>query len=72
MPWYMIEVEIWSAQINNWLNPPCPRCRALHGQEFDRGLGPTVPLHEKCRCTRRFNRIRYTPKEPGSGEQGFG
>ncbi len=63
-PWFMVEVEKWHAMIDNWLNPPCAQCAALHGQEFDRGQGPYPKLHPGCRCSRTFSRIRYTQEEP--------
>lgn len=65
MPWYMVEVERWIAQVNNLLNPPCARCAALHGQLFDRGEGPAAKsIHRGCRCNRIFDHIRYTEEEP--------
>lgn len=42
----------------------CAYCRHLHGAVFAEGRGPQPPLHDRCRCRRRFDHRVETPPSP--------
>lgn len=43
----------------------CDRCRRLHGHIYREDQGPRPPLHDDCRCWRRFHHVELPPGQPG-------
>jgi hypothetical protein len=36
---------------NGHLVHNCPECESLHGNEYEIGSEPALPVHPNCRCT---------------------
>jgi hypothetical protein len=51
----MVEIITWERWWTADLPTSCARCKGLNGTLHKRGQGPQPPLHDNCRCERRYD-----------------